>query len=159
MDPDTFFFFPYLLNYPSILCIHPDARGCCYSQSSSFPMSRQRNEKQVANLFSAHQRCCCFCTHAQAQHQLLHVSLGERWRGSVRTHEPSYEVLGDEKTAFQLVFESINRAFRAAYHFGHPVNGLLQWVSNNSNSLSSQMKTKGRQLNQKLWVHGTRIFD
>lgn len=65
---------------------------------------------------------CLFISPAMVQ--LSHTCLGSasattgiprRWRDFGHTHEPPWEGLEDDKTAFQPVFKSINCTFRAAY--------------------------------------------
>lgn len=58
------------------------------------------------------------------------------------------EVSEGDKAASQLLSKSISSTFRAADHFSSPVNGLFQWASNNTHSLSYQTKQEDHSSNR-----------
>lgn len=142
MDPETFFIFlTCLLTHLTRLFVFTLMPG-------TFPFARQlfsdeqavKRETRGKPLFTPSVREDAVLPRLGSASTT--AGLPWRRRGFGRTHEPSYEVLEYDKTAFPLVFKSLNSTFRAAYHSGCPVTGLLQCTSNNRSSLSSQTKPK-----------------
>lgn len=112
MDPETFFYICWIT--PSVFVCSPWCVGlllftkqvCSDEQAVKWEIQRKR-------LFIS-----------PVMVQLPHTCLGsasattglpQRWQGIGQTHEPPWEGLEDDKTAFQPDFKSINSTFRAAY--------------------------------------------